>query len=162
LDFCAALAASAGIALRNARLTEERVVTERHAATGRAALGLAHDVGKDLGWMRLLVRRLPELVGDPQRLGRDAAAIGALADGLATAIERWVRDATRSCDAGARQPLDAIVADVLRRIERLHGAGRVALEIAPALVAVRLDARLGRAIGNLLDNALHASEIGAR
>jgi hypothetical protein len=160
LEFCASLAARAAVALHDARTTAELVAVERHAATGRAALGLAHDVGKDLGWMRLLVRRLPALVGDPERLGRDAAAIGELTDGLASAIERFVREATTPCP-GAPQRFDALVAEALRRVERLHGSGRVAVQVAPALAALPFDATLGRAIGNLLDNALHASAADA-
>jgi GAF domain-containing protein len=39
LDFALALASQAGIALRNARITEELLASERHAAAGRAALG---------------------------------------------------------------------------------------------------------------------------
>jgi signal transduction histidine kinase len=161
LEFAQALAARAGIALHNARLTAERVAAERHAAAGRLALGLAHDVGKDLGWIRLLVRRLPDQVSDPERLARDAAAVGELAEGLTHAIERFVRDAAGAPhDTAPRQRFDRIVGDALRRVERIHGVGRVRLQIPPALEGVLFDVTLGRAIGNLLDNALHASAAG--
>lgn len=163
LDFAVALAAQAAIALRNARMTAERVASERHAATGRAALGLAHDVGKDLGWMRALVKRLPERVGDAQRLTRDATRIAELTDGLAGAIERFVREATEdSCAAAAERRLAELVEEATRRVERLHGEGRVAQNVDPALRGLRMPESLGRAIGNLLDNALHASPDGAQ
>jgi signal transduction histidine kinase len=162
LDFACALAAQAAIALRNARLTAELVAAERDAEAGRVALGLAHDVGKDLGWMRNLVKRLPERLADPQQLCRDAAAIGELTDGLAGAIERFVREATAGMAArGEARRLDALVEEAARRAERLHGDGRVARELAPTLRALRVPESLGRAIGNLLDNALLASPDGA-
>jgi signal transduction histidine kinase len=162
LDFAQALAAQAAIALRNARTSAARVASERQAETGRVALGLAHDVGKDLGWMRTLVKRLPEQIGDPERLARDATRIGELTDALAGAIERFVRDATegRAADSD-RVRLDAIVEACASRVERLHGAGRVARNLDPALRGVRVHESLGRAIGNLLDNALHASPADA-
>jgi signal transduction histidine kinase len=158
LEFARGLAAQAAIALRNARATAARVASERQAETGRVALGLAHDVGTDLGWMRTLVKRLPEQIGDPQRLARDATRIGELTDALAGAIERFVRDAT--ADRAARDDrmrLDAIVESTAARVERLHGDGRVTRNLDPSLRGVRLHESLGRAIGNLLDNALHAS-----
>ena len=162
LDFAQALAAQAAIALRNARMTAARVASERQAETGRVALGLAHDVGKDLGWMRTLVKRLPDQIGDPQRLARDAIRIGELTDALAGAIERFVRDATEGRAADSeRVRLDAIVEASACRVGRLHGEGRVVRNLDPALRGVRLHESLGRAIGNLLDNALHASPADA-
>lgn len=158
LDFACALAPQAAIALRNARLTAELVAAERDAEAGRVALGLAHDVGKDLGWMRNLAKRLPERLADPQQLGRDAAMLGELTDGLAGAIERFVREATAGMAArGAARRLDLLVDEAARRAERLHGSGRVARSIAPAARALPVHESLGRAIGNLLDNALLAS-----
>ncbi|HEX5067806.1 MAG TPA: sensor histidine kinase [Myxococcota bacterium] len=158
LDFACALAAQAAIALRNARLTAELVAAERDAEAGRVALGLAHDVGKDLGWMRSLVKRLPERLADPQQLCRDAAAIGELTDGLAEAIERFVREATAGMTArGAARRLDALADDAANRAERLHGCGRVARDVAPDVRGLRVHESLGRALGNLLDNALLAS-----
>ena len=124
LDFAGALATQAAIALRNARMTAELVASERQAAAGRVALGLAHDVGKDLGWMRSLVKRLPEQIGDPQRLARDATRIGELTDGLSSAIERFVREATEGPDASSElQRLESVVDQAVRRVERLHGEG---------------------------------------
>lgn len=157
LDFVGALVAQAGIALRNAHITAELVAAERHAATGRIALGLAHDVGKDLGWMRVLVKRLPERTGDSERLARDASMIGELTESLAGAIERFVSDATSGSGQTEMRRLEEIVHDTVRRIERLHDTDRIACNVDPALRGLRVHSSLGRAIGNLLDNALHAS-----
>jgi len=163
LDFAAGLAAQAAIALRNARMTAEWVAWERHAAAGRVALGLAHDVGKDLGWMRSLVKRLPERIGDPQRLARDAARIEELTDALAGAIERFVREATDGTRAGgALRRLDELMEEAVRRVERLHGEARVVRNVDPVLRALRVGEGLGRVVGNLLDNALHASATDAQ
>lgn len=161
LDFAVGLAAQAGIALRNARITAGLIATERHAATGRVAIGLAHDVGKDLGWMRRLVKRLPEQIDDPERLVRDTSMLHELTDGLAGAIERFVRDATEAPDATVvvRQ-LEEIVEDAARRAARLHGEGRVTQNLDRELRDFRVHESLGRAIWNLLDNALHASADG--
>ncbi len=70
LDFLATVASHAAGALQNAKLTEELVASERQAATGRLALGLAHDVGKDVDWMWRLVNRLPRRLDDSVRLTR--------------------------------------------------------------------------------------------
>jgi signal transduction histidine kinase len=158
LEFAMSLAAHAGIALRNAQITAGLIASERHAATGRVAIGLAHDVGKDLGWMRRLVKRLPDKFDDPERLARDASMIHELTGGLADAIERFVRDATEPCDASAAaRPLEELVDDAVRRAARLHGDGRVDLNLDRGLRDLRIHQSFGRAVWNLLDNALHAS-----
>jgi signal transduction histidine kinase len=112
--------------------------------------------------MRALVERLPERIGDPPRLARDAAQLGELVQGLAGSIERFVREATEGAKANAEsRRLDELVAESAHRVERLHGAGRVAQNVDPALRGLRVNESLGRAVGNLLDNALHASPPGA-
>jgi signal transduction histidine kinase len=161
LDFAMGLSAQAGLALRNARITAGLIAAERHAATGRVAIGLAHDVGKDLGWMRRLVKRLPEQIDDPERLARDTSMLHELTDGLAHAIGRFVRDATETPDANVIvRPLGEIVEDAARRAARLHGEGRVTQNLDRELKDFRVHESLGRAIWNILDNSLHASAAG--
>ena len=55
LDFVGLTCAQAGIALHNAKLAKEAADAERSEATGRLAVTLIHDVGKDLGWIRMLL-----------------------------------------------------------------------------------------------------------
>ena len=161
IDFIRAVAAHAAVALRNAQINAELLTIERQATTGRLAVGLAHDLGKDLGWIRRLARKLPERFGDPERLSRDASMIRELSDGLAAAVARFVRDATRPSPRQDLETLDELVDRAARRVSRAHGAGRVTRTIDPALRDIRLHEHLERVLGNLLDNALHASPADA-
>jgi signal transduction histidine kinase len=111
--------------------------------------------------MRRLVKRLPEQLDDPERLARDASMIQELTDGLADAIERFVHDATEApAAANAVRQLTEIVEEATRRSARLHGEGRVTQNLDRTLRDCSVHESLGRAIWNLLDNALHASADG--
>lgn len=158
LDFVAMACSHAGIALRNARITEEMLAAERHATTGRIALGLAHDVGKELDWMSRLARRLPTRVDDRQRLLRDVSMIQDFTEGLVSRIRDFVRDATE--DGGEGQGVarfEDLIDQAIRRVTRIHGCDRVTQSLDPSLRSRRVHENLGRAVFNLLDNALHAT-----
>jgi len=158
LEFVAMAAAHAGVALRNARLTEELLAVERHATTGRVALGLAHDVGKEIDWIRRIARRLPDRVNDRERLLRDLEQLRQFTEGVSRSIREFVQNATEaSPDAPGTQSLDSLVERVTRRLARIHGARRISESIDPSLRAQPVPDGLDRVLANLLDNALLAS-----
>lgn len=158
LEFVAMAAAHAGIALRNARLTEELLAVERQATTGRVALALAHDVGKEIDWIRRLTRRLPDRVNDRERLLRDVEQLREFTEGISRSIREFVRSASSAAlDPPGTQPFDSLVERVIRRLARIHGPSRISESIDPSLRTLRVPDGLDRVLANLLDNAVLAS-----
>lgn len=158
LDFAAMAATHAAVALRNARTAGDLLEAERRAVTGRVAVALAHDLGKELDWVRRLVRRLPERLDDHMRLKRDVFMLQDFAEGLVLGLRQFVREATEARDEprGSCRLGDAVDFAV-RRVARIHGCDRVAQTVEPAARAARCSEPVGRAIANVLDNALHAT-----
>jgi signal transduction histidine kinase len=158
LEFVAMAAAHAGVALRNARLTEDLLAVERHATTGRVALALAHDVGKEIDWIRRIARRLPDRIDDRERLLRDLAQLREFTEGISRAIREFVQGATSaSLGPPGLQTFDSLVERVVRRLTRIHGPNRISEAIDPALRTQPVPEGLDRVLANLLDNALLAS-----
>jgi signal transduction histidine kinase len=161
LDFAAAVTAHAGIALHNTRLTRELLDAERSAAAGQVALGFAHDLGKEFDWLARLVRRLPQRVDDPARMARDIAMIHEFTEGLVEGIRKFVGDAVRPVRDGAGMvKVDDMVDQAIRQVSRRHGEDRVTRSVEPGLRSLRCHEHVGRAVANLLDNALHATPEG--
>jgi signal transduction histidine kinase len=158
LDFVAMAASHAAIALRNAKLAAELLAAERSAVTGRMALGLAHDFGKELDWMSRLVRRLPRLLDDRGRLERDIAMIQDFTEGLVGGLREFIGSAI---EAHSEPPgfakLDDLVERATRQMARVHGPDRITQSIDPATRNLRCHQNLGRVLANLLDNALLAT-----
>ena len=108
--------------------------------------------------MSRLVNRLPEQLGDRAKSERDVAMVQEFTDGLVQRIRRFVRNATDTASEtpGARH-LGEQLATAIHRVSRIHGDDRVACCIDPAVRDLREHENLGRAVANLLDNALHAT-----
>ncbi len=160
IDFTSFVANHATLALRNARLAHDLVSAERHATTGRIALALVHDVGKELDWIRSLARRLPGRLGDEKRTRRDLNTIQELSEGLAQDLRSFLRQAcATSRDDSGSITFDALVESTLKAMSRLHGSGRVSAVIAPELRQLAVHENLERVVSNLLDNALRASPV---
>jgi predicted RND superfamily exporter protein/signal transduction histidine kinase len=158
LEFVAMAASHAGVALRNARLSEELLAVERQVTTGRVALALAHDVGKEIDWVRRIARRLPDRIHDQQRLLRDLEQLREFTEGISRALREFVQNATQaSLDAAGGQTLDSLVERVTRRLARVHGPSRISESIDPSLRGHGVPEGLDRVLVNLLDNALLAS-----
>lgn len=158
LEFVAMAAAHAGVALRNARLSEELLAVERQVTTGRVALALAHDVGKEIDWVRRIARRLPDRIHDRQRLQRDLEQLREFTEGISRALREFVQNATQASLASpGRQTLDSVVERVIRRLARIHGPSRVSESIDPSLRGHGVPEGLDQVLANLLDNALLAS-----
>jgi signal transduction histidine kinase len=162
IDFIASISAQAASALARSRASAARAARERQAAAGRLALALAHDTGKDLGWLRRLSARLAsEETPDLDRVKRDAAMIAELTEELIAAFRRVLDQA--AVDPGAPTELprfDEIVERCIRRLGKLHGRARIVEVVDRSLRNVRCSEHVGRVLGNILDNALHASPGG--
>lgn len=158
LDFAATVISIAGIALRNAYLSEELLSAERRATTGRVALAMAHDLGKELDWMSRLVKRLPGRLDDHARLKRDISMIEEFTRSVLSGLRKFVGEATAPAAAAPGVvPFEVVADKALRRTSRRHGEARIAESLAPEARSVLCHESLGRVLANLLDNALHAS-----
>jgi signal transduction histidine kinase len=161
LDFASMATAQAGIALRNARLTEELLAAERNVTTGRIARQLAHDLGKELDWVNRLVRRLPTRLDDRERLTRDIGMIQEFTESLAEGLRDFVTKTNEtSADPPGIRSFDDMLEGAMRRMTRIHGLDRITQSVDPGLRSVRCHENLGRVVANLLDNGLHATPGG--
>jgi signal transduction histidine kinase len=158
LEFFALIANQAGTALHNAQLTQRLLINERHASTGRVAVVLAHDMGKELDWLGRIVRRLPQRLNDRIRLERDVSMAVQLAEGLVEGVRAFVKQArSPEEDSSAASTADEVFDACVRRMARIHGKDRISQSISPEVRAVRVDENLARPLSNLLDNALLAT-----
>ena len=78
IEFVEAISDHASLALCNADLASGLVASERQATAGRVAVALAHDLGKDLDWIKRLTSRLPERLNDRIVASRDVELLGHL------------------------------------------------------------------------------------
>jgi signal transduction histidine kinase len=158
LDFVERAASHAAIALANARLADELVAAERRASTGRISVALAHDVGKELDWIRRLARRLPGRLSDRERALRDIDTIRDLSDELAATVREFVRSAADAVilESGFT-PVAGLLDRVIRNVSRIHPGARISQSAEPRVREVLVDRGLGQILANLLDNALRAS-----
>lgn len=160
MAFAESLASQAAAALANRELTQALLRRERAATTGRIAVGLAHDLGKELDWLLWLVGRLPERLDQPGLLARDVELVGQFTKDVVEGVRGFIRDALRESAAPSPLcPASDVIDMAVRRVARLHGGDRVALSVDPSLRRLRLHEDVQRAVLNLLDNALRASPL---
>ena len=160
LEFIANVCTSAAGALQNARLAAQIASNSRQAATGRAAIALAHDLGKEMDWLARVVTSLPENAEDPERLARDAHRVCDLADSVVERVRSFVREASAPSPRIARESgaaADGLLRSAVRRVALLHGRRTIATELDPRTARLHLPGEFERAVASLLDNALLAS-----
>ena len=133
LELVEALIKQATKPLERARLAGELVTSERHSTTGRVALALAHDLGKELDWIARLAKRLPDRLGDETRRRRDAGQIAEMASDVQEALHDFVEESTRSSAEADSTRLDEVVALATRRVSRIHGSERVTTRLDPSV-----------------------------
>ena len=166
IAFIESITATAGVALENTRLAEELVAAQDQAAVGRVALGIAHDLGKELKWISAIADRLPEHLDDVERAERDADLLIELSDGILGTFDRFLRHYNKEKRPGPEneqptpRPLDQLVEQAVRRVEHEHHAAYVESLVEPSARTLACHPALARAVFNLLDNALHASPPG--
>ena len=158
LNFISGACDQAGWAIRNLELVEELLTSGEQAAMGRAALGVAHELAKQLSWLKRLARKLPDQVQHTDRLLRDAHLLVELSEEASEALKDFVNEATQAPATSDADPsLLEIVERCTRHVAREHGEDRVSVVVEPAARSLVCHPNLGRVIFNLLDNALHAS-----
>ncbi len=152
---------------RETRLERELQQSEQLAAIGRLAAGLAHELGTPLGSVagraQRAARSLPETAPARAELSRLLAELARV-----ETIVRELLDFARRGPLHRRQVvLASLIEGVVARSQQasprreLH----VAVALPAALAEIELDVdplRLEQALGNLLDNALQAAEVGVR
>ncbi len=160
LDFLRAVSAQTAVAIHNASLTRDLLLAERFATLGRVSAGLAHEIGKPLGALEVLGRRLERRLTAGGREQRDART---MAD-LATEMRSMVRDLLARSqgpggpDGAARFPTEGAIEDAVQSVARSWGRSRIAVRLSPGLPRISGSRdRLARALSNLLENAVLAS-----
>lgn len=151
------LGVHAAAALENSRLAERLHAAEEFASRGRMHSELAHEIGKPLGALEVLARRLAADAGASAGMRERAGAIARLAGQL--------REIVRGVLGSGRDPERVEVRDLIERacleIANVHGEDAVCVRPLPALAT--LDRRANhvvRALTNLIDNAIRASAPG--
>ena len=162
LDRIVAALNTAGQRLAEARLRAEALAaqvaqSERLAALGRVAAGVAHEVRNPIAAMRL--RAENALAGDPARRG---AALEAILTQIAR-LDRLIGELLAMTQRRAPQPETVDLAALLEAAAADHRHGGVTLRVAaPPLAAVLDPALLRRALDALLDNAVRHTPAGGR
>lgn len=145
------------------RKNQELARREQMAALGEVAASLAHEIRNPLSGLRLFAALLTRPDTEPAQV-RDLA--GKILQGLRT-LEGTVNDillfARQGCYQPGDQDLAELLKEALRGIEHLAQARQVPLELQPperpsTVWADRI--QLLRALGNLLSNAIEASQPG--
>jgi signal transduction histidine kinase len=154
------------LAIENARLIEKTVATERLAAVGELAAGVAHEIASPLTYV------LGNAISATEELSRPCVDVGELASMLGDikdGAER-IRDIARDLRTLSRASADKErleLADTVRSALRIAGATvRGALDVEtnldPSAVVCGSPGRLSQVFINLFVNAAHAAKLTGR
>jgi len=163
LRFAQAVCAQAAVAIHNARLAQALVAAERFATVGRMKANLAHDLGKPLGVLELLARRLRDRVDSSDPESKDVHTIAQLTGDLRHILRSVLADEDGMPPRGHMDT--ALVGPMVERavdaVSRRHKALRIEIDMPPQLPAVRGHTdTLARALANVLENAALAADRG--
>ncbi|MFO1074259.1 MAG: ATP-binding protein [Geminicoccaceae bacterium] len=146
------------------RLTRRVAEAERLAGLGRVAAGVAHEIRNPIAAIRLKAENA--LAADPAS-GRRERALEVIL-GQVARLDLLTRDLLTSVQRTAPEPAPTDVEALLAERAELFGeqarAAGVALTAAPAprLRAILDAGRIGRALDNLILNALQSTPAGGR
>lgn len=142
---------------QTAELAVRMAQTERLAALGRMAAGIAHEIRNPIAAMRLKAENA--LAGEPARRG---AALEAILTQIAR-LDRLIAELLAITQRRAPQPETVDVAALLQAAAADHRDGRTTLSVeAPPVTATLDPALLRRALDALLDNAARHTPPGGR
>ena len=117
-----------------------------------------HDVGKDLGWIRQLVKRLVDRAGQDAPLAAQIARVHELTESVVKRTRRFVADATEPRhDRSGAVRLDKLLDRVLRPLRTAPGGERLTLANDPTIRGVRCHENVGRALADLVDTGMRST-----
>jgi signal transduction histidine kinase len=155
VEFVAMACEHAAMSLNNARLARGLQVSERNATTGRVAVALAHDVGKELDWIGNLARRLPTRLSDTVRVERDLGTITSLAEGMARDLRSFMSDALENRrEDSSLIDVHALVDRAVATVSRIQATSGISWTVPGELRQVHLHENVERALANVIDNAV--------
>ena len=161
IDFAATLADNASLALHNADLASNLMRNERHATAGRLAIALAHDLGKDLDWMKRLTARLPDRLADRQLATRDLDVLLELVQEVRETVRGFMRNAVPlQVNSFRTTELDRIIEDAVEVMMRRYKEPRITHSISPEARITQIHENAYYVLLNLLDNAIQANPMG--
>ena len=170
VEFLSALAAQSATAIEHARLyqamldTQERLrQSERLAALGSMAAGLAHEIRNPLHTMKLLVYAIQQDCPPHSPLRTDTDVLHKEIDRLSLLVERCLEVARPRTPAFATQRLHEIMEDTLLIVgaEAQRRGITLRKHWSPTLPGVQVDgAQIKQVFLNVLLNAFQAMESG--
>jgi signal transduction histidine kinase len=161
IEFAATLADNASLALHNADLASDLMRNERHATAGRLAIALAHDLGKDLDWMKRLATRLPDRLADRQLAARDLGSLLELVQEVRETVRRFVRNAAPlQMNSFRTTELDRMIEGAVDVMLRRYREPQITYSISPAARSSQIHENAYYVLLNLLDNAVQANPMG--
>ncbi len=132
------------------------MISDRRQQIAEAAVALVHQLYKELDWIRVLARRLPERLDEPERAQRDAANIRALTETAAERARGFLDEVTEGGPRRLRS-LRSVVAGAIRSVSRRFVGSRISQGVPPRLGRLLVDTLLEGVLADLLDNALRAT-----
>jgi len=139
---------------------------ERLSTVGKLASGVTHDLKNIMVALRTADAELADQAGDPGL--REIMTLGVLAiDNLLhslRAVHEYARSGSIALQLGVVDPAEVVSAALaISRMDERYKLRRVELDLSPGLPQLKADPqKLTQVLVNLIRNALHATESGAR
>jgi two-component system, sensor histidine kinase RegB len=145
-----------------ADVRERQMRDDTVLSIGAFAAGCAHELSSPLTTMSVVVKELQREGADPQRLADDLRILEQQVAISKDIVTKFTGAAgRRRADAVAAVRADEFIECIVAKARALHPTATISLTLGRALVAPTIvsEETLRQAIGNLIDNAVHACPI---